>query len=156
MYTSSREYWIINIGPGFLAVVWFGIWLFSHPLSPARTLDRRHKWRLRKWDSLVGGGGRGAESYKHKKAWFSTYYSILSDITIILNLIKGIGPKSLKNTLSKFNIICTQIFLDHCYFLLYLRKHRYWRWRINYWLLEVRIRIRSFFSCKQTLPPRLR
>jgi hypothetical protein len=62
------------------------IWsLIHHPLPlPVSKLDWRHTGRLKKRDKLVAGerevvrGGRGAESYDRKKAWFSVNHSILS------------------------------------------------------------------------------
>jgi hypothetical protein len=54
----------------------------SPPRPPVSKLHRRHKGRLRKRDNLLTGdvgegGGRGAESYDRKKAWFFVNHSIL-------------------------------------------------------------------------------
>ncbi len=45
-----REYWMVCIGPGFLAVVWFGS---SPTLPPVGKLNRRHTERLRKRNNLL-------------------------------------------------------------------------------------------------------
>ncbi len=50
----SREYWIINKGSGFLAVVRFSSSL-TH--TPVIKLDRRHSERLRKRDNFLTGEG---------------------------------------------------------------------------------------------------
>ncbi len=53
------------------------------PYPVSRLNRRRHTGRLRKRDNLLTGegregGGRGAESYHRKKAWYSINHSILS------------------------------------------------------------------------------
>ncbi len=83
---KGREYWMIYGGPGFLVVVWSG----STPLQPpplrfpVSKLSLLHSLPVYRWSSLltgeVGGkgGGGGAKSYDHMKAWPSLYHSIFS------------------------------------------------------------------------------
>jgi hypothetical protein len=47
-----REYWMINRGPGFLAVVGFGFSTITHPPSPVSKLDRRHTGSLVLYNSF--------------------------------------------------------------------------------------------------------
>jgi hypothetical protein len=77
---SSREYWRIYNGPGFLAVVWFG----SFPTLPRPLplpFSSVSKAKLSLFLSL-SAGRRGslltAMSYDDKKAGYSINYSILS------------------------------------------------------------------------------
>ncbi len=56
-------------------------------LKTSPGLVRRHTGRLRKRDDLLkgegGGGGRGAESHDHKKAWSSINHSIPSSSSFL-------------------------------------------------------------------------
>jgi hypothetical protein len=70
---------MIYRGPGFLAVVLF---------APSRVskLDRRHKGRPRKRDTILTGEGggegvKGAKSYDVERAWSSINYLIVSGIS---------------------------------------------------------------------------
>ncbi len=68
---------LIYIGPGFLAVVWFG----SSPLpSVSLTADTQEDWEKETtcWWERVEGGGGGAKSSESEKTWFSINHSILS------------------------------------------------------------------------------
>ncbi len=74
----NRKYLIINRGPGFLTVVWFGS---SSCVSPVEFNDEKG-----------GGGERGTLSYDREKAWLSINHSILSvydDVWNQILLLKG-------------------------------------------------------------------
>ncbi len=79
---SSREYWMIPKGPGFLAVVWFGSSPTPFPpLLSASCLFFLSLPVCRRSSLLTGeggGGGGGAKSYDGEKAWLSINHSILS------------------------------------------------------------------------------
>ncbi len=71
-----REYWRIYRGLHFLTSVWFGS-MPDHsptpPPSPVSKLSLFHSLPVcRRFSLLPGkGGGHGAESFDHKKAWAS-------------------------------------------------------------------------------------
>ncbi len=83
----TREYWMINIGPGFLEVI---------RLLPLPPVSRR-KCCLSFSVFLCAagrGGGRGAESYDRKKAWsfINNFCSIQYNVHTYLN-IRGNGER---------------------------------------------------------------
>ncbi len=82
---SPREYWIFYRGPGFSTDVWFGSTPAPLPLCRQLHVSLSQSSCVSPIEltgEVGGGGGRGAESYDHKKAWPSINQSILSDLTI--------------------------------------------------------------------------
>jgi hypothetical protein len=68
-----------------LAVVWFGSSPTPYPPSPISKLG---------WQERGEEGGGGAESYDHKKGWFSIKHSILSVWRMRFFAIDQYLPKS--------------------------------------------------------------
>ncbi len=70
----QREYWMINRGPCFLAVVWFG----SSP-SPVIKLSLYHSLPVCRRSGLLTGEGRGrSQIIRRRESWSSVNHSILS------------------------------------------------------------------------------
>jgi hypothetical protein len=78
-----RENWMIIEGQAFSRSY---IWLLSP--TPVSKLDQQNAGRLRKRGG--GRGGRGAESYERKKAWFSLNHSTLSACYILQSVRTGL------------------------------------------------------------------
>ncbi len=77
-------YWMINRGPGFLAVVWFGSFpTHSHPLlSVTSTCDEEEDWERETTGRRdMGEGGGGAKTYHGEKGWSSINHLLLSDLS---------------------------------------------------------------------------
>ncbi len=68
----SREYWVIQRGPGFLAVVWFGSSSPS-PSPPVSKLSLFLSLHVGHWSSLLTGEGvwESIKSDYSEKAWSS-------------------------------------------------------------------------------------
>ncbi len=101
-YSRGIEWFIEDqVGPGFLAVVWFGD---LAPCPPPSSLSRHQLvflflcLPLCRWPSLWGGGGqdgRGAKPYEHEKTWLSINHSILSGETGAGILEQSMGARYL-------------------------------------------------------------
>ncbi len=75
----GREYWMVNRGSCFLAVVWF----CSFPSNPSlpsvsSSGDSQKVWERETTFLGEGVGGGGAKSYDGEKVWSSINHSLLS------------------------------------------------------------------------------
>jgi hypothetical protein len=79
---KTREYWMIDRGPGFLLVVWFGSSPIPFPPPSLSRLSLFLSLPVCRRSSLPtgggGGGARGAKSFDREKERFSINHSILS------------------------------------------------------------------------------
>ncbi len=83
---STRDYWMIYRGPGFLAVVWCGSF-FTHIIPPFPPASRLSFYvflcvasRVKLTDGRRWAGGRWwerAKTFDGEKIWSSIYHSIL-------------------------------------------------------------------------------
>ncbi len=79
MSCTPREYWMIYLWPGLLAIVWFGSSPTPSSALPPESYLSLSVFLYRRSSLPTGGGGGGgvATSYDGENAWSSINHSIL-------------------------------------------------------------------------------